>query len=426
MKIKRIHTNLINLILVLCIVSPGILAQKVSLLGSKIAGTYLDHQSGEVVSLIWQEASEDLSLFYKANAYLSDRKVKEMKVLKSNQAKRTLKIKFSDSEYICDFSFSADFQTFVCQNPDKSKQLFKRVSSPVNKSFTYFVSKFPKDTSTKIDVTSRLKVKNPIPIELMIKFVLSKYEDLLNAYVGIGLYGALDLISKGDGAKFDEARYNAFSTVLSPMGGWEFHYVAQLNLSENYHTLLLNLEKNTFEGVLGNSIYLVNFSKSGDFIDGINLGYKKLYYKSGSDFKRGILNKSEILITDKTVYDGLLSYLHPGQATYFGHSKYKVLSNGKIKTIIRHYARPEGMYRTKNYHGHCFIGNIKSNKLRVTLQFLEQEQPQYFESVSFYPGKKTFWVKNDETKKVLKLQFNDSNTGFILTQTNGKTVTFIR
>ncbi|HAS39579.1 MAG TPA: hypothetical protein DCS93_03830 [Microscillaceae bacterium] len=424
-KIKPTYINLISLLLALWVVSPSIAAQEVGLLGSKVSGTYLDHQSGEVVSLVWQHSHDELYLYYKANVYLPDDKVKEMKVLKSSQVKRTIKVKFSKSEYICDFSFSADFQSFICQNPDKSKQLFKRVLSSVDKSFAYFLSKFPKDTSTKIDVTSRLKIKNPIPIELMIKFILPKYEDLLNGYIGIGLYGALDLASKNNEVKFNQARFNAFSSILSPMGGWKFHYVARLNLHENYHTLLFNFEKHTFEGVISNSTYLVNFSKSGHFIDGMNLGYKKLYFKSGSDTRRGVLNQDEIYITRKTVYKGI-SYLHPEHKTYFDAFKYKILSNGKIKAINERYNRPEGGYHTKDYQGYCFIGSVKASKLRLTVQMLGQERPQYFDSVSFYPGRKVFWARDNETKKVLKLQFNDSNTGFVLTHSDGKTVTFQR
>ena len=135
----------------------------------KIAGTYQDKKTSEIVFI--HRITGGNAIFYQANPYGSPKLVKCLKVEKLDRKQLTLKAKFKNSSYVCLFTFRSDLKSFVCKNPDGSKQTFTQVKYTWSKPFSYFVSLFPKHSVSKFNASVSLGGQTQIPIEAALKYI---------------------------------------------------------------------------------------------------------------------------------------------------------------------------------------------------------------------------------------------------------------
>ena len=232
------------LIIVISLLSFQAFSQSEKQFYKAISGTYLDERSGEIVYLILADVggTEPFKTYYQLNEQQAPKKAKMMEELAKDVNRLWMKAKFHQSNYICEFTFAPDFETFTCKNPDGSKQVFKRNSLPARKSFNYFLAQFPKTPLQQpIDIAKMTKKDKPILIEWAIKFIINQDEGLSN-----------DLLPENKSSftqtqKMDYKRRMMLDKLLNGQGfrSVSFAYIGRISLSNQFISVLFSINQKT-------------------------------------------------------------------------------------------------------------------------------------------------------------------------------------
>lgn len=284
----------------------------------KIAGTYLDAKTQEIVFI------HKGSMFYQPNPYSHQSQVKWMTVLQLDTNRRFVKIKFAGSNYVCEFSFTLDYQKFVCKNPDGSKQTFKRVKSLINKPFSYFVKLFPRHIGTSYHSPTHLKYFKKIPIEIAAHFLSAQGINITGGLIKNAVYDV-----KNEKHALDQG---AFKKLISALGYYEkytFYIIKSIPVSDQFYTLVFKAKGDIYGENMIDLIYLANFSKNGQLIDLIEFGGEQRSFV-GNRKLSGYINKDSVVVND------VGNYLGPevnanSQPKYNKVIRYQILPTGKIK-----------------------------------------------------------------------------------------------
>jgi len=409
----------------------------------KIAGTYLDNRTGEIVHLLWTIRKKRLVMLYQANDTQFPHQKKLMIQKLVNTKKRLMKVQFYNSDYVCEFTFSRDFQSFICKNPDNSQQLFKKNTLPSRKSFADFLAKFPNTFPSGVAVSvPPVPTKSTImPSEVAIKFLLGQNQ-------------ALREFSSRSNYEYFPATYTQqlSDSRLVLLGIRErdqhtpqmasLHYVARLYLRDDCYSVLFSIKTITNQSLKSNRTYLANFSKSGRLMDLVVVGSlindnsthttyrgwidgETIKVKVSSTYKVADINASSIQTTSKT-------YQEKSEIEYF------VDEGGKLEQMNRFFEDIAGRYIPQKYSptasGVYYIKKDSNGHYSVQIVAFSQGHfaVNHFVSVRYEkPGENDLWdgrlwLKNRESGHLWGLEFSANNTKLKAIQTNGMDITWHR
>ena len=398
-----------------------------------IAGTYLDEQSGEIVCLLFK-TYESIKMCYQANEQQVPSKTKVMEELVKNVQRRWMKIRFRNSNYICEFTFAPDFETFICKNPDGTEQLFKKKLLPTRKSFAYFLDQFPKPfasiTSNALQVPPVPASTKPMPIELAMKFLVSQSEGLrqaVNRYVY--LLEPVPFLQQ-----LHDTRWILYGKSLNEYVQASFHYVAQLQIRTDCYSVLFSVQIQKEKDKTEVLTYLANFDKSGK-LTGLAVAASSLkeseLLSAGTIVKKGTGRITKDALEVKTLghYEECKGYTKTSNKNALpfqeiGKEEYFIDERGILVQTNRFYEDITGRYenpKTANYHGAGLALYIKKEPgrrysgtqvlfaygrlSRISLDFMHYELSKKEEQW----GSK-LWLREQGTGSVWVLGFNANHT----------------
>jgi len=273
----------------------------------KIRGLYQDKKTNEVVFV-----SHDHEFFYQPNPYCLNNQVKTMKERSLDIKQKRLQVQFTKSTYRCTFIFAANFQSFICINPDGSRQTFQRVDQVIHKPFAYFLALFPTHTGKQYRVLPKPAYSKQLPLQIAYEFIMRTYDP------------------------YNLKKSRLYRLFLSTPQATKWHYmgkntlyaVKRLYLNPNFYSLLIHQRG---VGKSGEATYdmteLCNFDSSGKQLGSLVVGRILIGFKSHESHITSIIKGSQIKVQDKD-YNGLYS---KNKTPKVQTSFYTLLPNGKFK-----------------------------------------------------------------------------------------------
>ncbi|HAS41472.1 MAG TPA: hypothetical protein DCS93_13405 [Microscillaceae bacterium] len=409
----------------------------------KIAGTYLDARTGEIVHMLWVAKKERLVMLYQANETQLPHQKKLMIQRAIDARKRFLKVQFYKSQYVCEFTFSADFQSFRCKNPDNSQQLFKRNDLPSRTSFADFLAQFPTiyPTGTVVNIPPVPAKSKIMPPEIALKFLLTQDQELreFSNRANYTFYSTTHAQQLSDSRLVLNGlreRDQHSAQIAS------FRYIARLQIRDDCYSVLFGVKSITNHDIKTDRTYLANFSKTGQLMGLEVVGslvqddYTHTTYKGWIDqetikvrvssaYKVEHLNNTGIKAPGKT-------YQEVSEIEYF------VDEGGKLEQMNRFFEDIAGRYiPEENSPMASGIHYIKKESdKRYSLQVIAFSQGSFavahFTSVRYEkPGEDDswdgrLWLKSQENGSLLGLEFSANNTKLKVIQKNGMDITWYR
>ncbi|HAS44076.1 MAG TPA: hypothetical protein DCS93_26600 [Microscillaceae bacterium] len=394
-----------------------------------ISGTYLDERSGEIVYLILADIGgvEPFKMYYQLNEQQAPKKAKMMKELTKDINRLWIKVKFHQSNYICEFTFAPDFDTFTCKNPDGSTQVFKRNMLPARKPFSYFLAHFPKaPLQQPVDITKMTKKGKPIPIEWAIKFIINQNENLSN-----------DLLPENKSAftqtqKMDYKRRMILDKLLNGQGfrSISFYYIGQVFLSNQFSSVLFRVSGHPHYEAASDDIYLANFTKSGELLGVASISYVMFNYVYSSTEAKGTISKNKISIEAITKYGKVAQAMI---ATEKGEKmgevlqeqeiiRYTIAPSGQIKRQQRFFKGFPGKFYDKIGFPTCWLTKIKG-EFEAMILTIENEEDKGKETklkfVKLEPAQRLLHMNNPKDDQIWKFQFNETKTSLKIIKPDG-------
>lgn len=226
----------------------------------KIQGLYQDFKTSEVVFIYAYIEKPDM--FYQPTPYCSNAQIKVMKETSTNVNKNQLNIRFMNSNYRCTFIFGRRYRSFICINPDGSRQTFRRVNQVIHRNFSYFLSFFPTHPTSQYQASPRSPSGKKLPIQVAWKFISQQHLDSSSSDVQIYSHASLhSFYSSLPSAPYHTYGYNAY------------YALKRLSLHPDFYTLVIREAGQVSGGeARGYIISLYNFSKQGRLIDQVQIG----------------------------------------------------------------------------------------------------------------------------------------------------------
>ncbi|OJJ23920.1 hypothetical protein BKI52_06100 [marine bacterium AO1-C] len=376
---------------------------------SKIQGVYLDYKTKELVYL------HSLNMmYYLPKAIYTNKYVKMMVLLNQDSLQRRINIQFYESDYKCVFKFAQDFRTFICTNPDGTQQLFTRTQSPVNTSFTQLVKQFPLGRA-RLFVPKSLEANRPIPIEMIMKFLINDDQNRFFSFLG--------KISQ------KEIRMGLYNANIQNFGFYfTFHYVSRLVLSDDFYTLLFYAEGVCCSGEVGAKYtYLANFTKQGQLIDFVPLGYSTHYMvKFENTAATAKLIGNQIKVNEVITYrvpDLTKQGIKSVQTTLH----YKVLSDGHVQLLKKWSSDIQGVYMGANGDHQLEIVRDKFHGYQVEINYRGKSAvAKSCDIIEDHERMGRFIIKSPEGEQTWTLRFSANRDEVILTKANGTSQRFQR
>ncbi|HAS44077.1 MAG TPA: hypothetical protein DCS93_26605 [Microscillaceae bacterium] len=375
----------------------------------QIQGVYLDYKTKELVYLYSLNM-----MYYLPKANYTNKHVKMMILLDQDSIQRRMNIQFYESDYKCTFKFAQDFQTFICSNPDGTQQLFTRTQSPLNTSFTQFVKLFPLG-SAQLFVPKSLKTNKTIPIEMVMKFLINDDQNRFFSFLG--------KISQ------KEFRMGLYTAHVQNFGFYfTFHCVRRLALSNDFYTLLFYAKGVCCSGEVGSEYtYLANFTKQGQLIDFVPLGYSTHYM-----VKRESTSATAKLVGNKVKINETIIYGNPDITKQDSRSiqntlLYKVLSDGHIQLVKKWSSDIQGNYIGANGENLLDVTRGKFHGYNINVSYREKSAAlEPCQIVENYEQVGRVIVKAPGGMQTWTLRFNDNRDEVILTKSDGSSQKFKR
>lgn len=405
-----------------------------------ISGTYLDERSGEIVNLVWTKIGgmAPFNMYYQVNEQQAPQKTKIMEELAKDVNRLWMKVKFYKSNYICEFTFTPDFEGFTCKNPDGSQQVFKRNPLPARQPFSRFVGQFPAmSLSQPIDITQIPKQGKPIPVEWAIKYLVNQDRGL-----------SKELIFENDEAKTQEQKMDYKRCMMlgkfvnrAGFRSIRFYYVGRITLSDRFISVLFRAKGNPHFEAGFEDLYLANFSKTGKLLGLQGLSYTMFNYIYSSTKATSTLTKSSIKIEAVTDYGKSMQALVMANESKKGKDKkvekaleehcttiYRILPSGRIERQQRFFDDVLGKFHDQSYYPMCVVQKTAEGEFKalyITRQG-EKEKTVQLKLIKFDPTTYRLDLKNKKDGQIWKLQFNPSKTSVTITRPNQHSLVLIR
>lgn len=408
---KQLRKSLI--IIVLTVIALQVNAQFLSDFEAKMQGVYLDQKTNELVYLYSLN-----SMFYMSKPNFTYKSVKIMYVEREDTAKRKLHIKFHKSDYVRDFEFAPDFQSFVCIKPDGKKQLFRRVEKPpIKMSFSQFVNQFPLAGRNlqllKQPITTRI-----IPIEVVMKFLIRDEQAPFSVF--------WSKMSRQDVRRelYQAAALNYHPSMYTSM--FVYNYFKRLPVSNQFYTLLLDVSESIGRNTGAHYIYLVNFTRQGKLIDYVPVKYERLIWMYTSTKTTGNIVGNKIEVKEVSSYT--IAHSNDARQIYTTF-KYKILPDGHIQLAQKWSSNTAGLYPGVNNDHQLFI---KEDKLQAEFAIYygektaDLEQTQALKIIQNNEAAGRFLVQAPNSKQTWSLRFSPNREQVILLKGNGVSQRFRR
>ena len=374
----------------------------------QIHGVYLDYKTKELVYL---HSLKDM--FYLAKPNQTNKQVKRMVLLEKDSLQRRVHIQFYESNYKCIFKFAQNFQTFICTNPDGTQQLFTRTKSPINLSFPQFVKQFPA-TKAQLFVPAHQKPNRIIPIEIVMKFLIGNGQNQFFPYLN-------DMTRQ-------EARRSLYINNVYYGRYSDFFYAGRLALSNDFYTLLFYAEGLCCSGEVGAEYtYLANFTKQGQLIDFVPLGYYTYYM-----VKRERTSATAKLVGNKVKVNETITYgnsdiTKKGSRSVHTTLLYKVLSDGHIQLVKKWSSDIQGNYIGINSEDLLEVTRDEFHGYNINVSYREKSVVlRPCQIVENYEQVGRVIVKAPDGMQTWTLRFNDNRDEVILTKSDGSSQKFRR
>ncbi|OJJ23918.1 hypothetical protein BKI52_06090 [marine bacterium AO1-C] len=401
-----------------------------------ISGTYLDESSGEIVYLILANIGgvEPFKIYYQANEQQAPKKAKMMEELTKDVNRLWMKAKFHNSNYICEFTFAPDFETFTCKNPNGSKQTFKRNSLPARKPFNDFLAQFPKTTLRQpIDIAKMPKKGKAIPVEWVIKYIINQDEGFANSLMPESDVKFTQM------QKMDYKRRMMLDKLLNGQGfrSTSFYYTGRISLSNRFISVLFRSEGHPHYEAAFDDIYLANFTKSGKLLGVAPVSYALFNYVYSATEAKGFVSKGKVRVEAITKYGESMQKL---VAESKGEkvvevlqeqevSQYTITPSGQIKRQQRFFKGFPGKFYVKTGFSNCWLEKTKG-EFKATVLIVQNREDKGKETklkfVRFEPTRSLFYMKNPKDDQTWKLQFNQTKTSVTITKPDGTSLKLTR
>ena len=394
-----------------------------------ISGTYLDERSGEIVYLIWAYVggTEPFKMYYQVNEQQVPKKAKMMEELTKDVNKLWMKVKFHQSNYICEFTFASNFETFTCKNPDGSTQLFKRNPLPAQKSFNSFLTQFPKTSPRQpIDVTKIPKKGKPMPVEWAIKFLINQDKGLSNDLLPDN---KSELTQK---QKMDYKRRMMLDKLLNKQGFrfTSFYYIGRMFLSNQFVSVLFRSIGHPHYEAASDDIYLANFTKAGKLLGVESVSYTLFNYVHSSTEAKGTISQNKISIEAITKYGKAMQEMvvtkkdeKMGEVLQEEEVlSYTIKPSGQMKRQQRFFKGFPGKFYDKTGFPICRLEKIKGKFEAVILTIQNKEdrgKETKLKFAKFEPTKSLLYLKNPQDNQTWKFQFNATKTSLKVIKPDG-------
>lgn len=389
-----------------------------------ISGTYIDTKTSELVFI--QGLDNQLVMFYQTNPYAQPAKVKVMERLGFSDKRRWLKMQFRQSKYVCEFTFTPDFQRFICKNPDGSKQQFIRKTEVVKRPFAYFLKQFPLLESSQFAAKFDDNKSSKMPLEVAYKYLIS--QDI--SFIPIDFDAKTNPQKKLQASKFYLYRDTPQANVFYAQGQFSFYYLNRLQVNSQFHTLLFRVKGWAYMEVGIDMIFVANFTKTGKLIDARAVSYQMLNHINSKIIAQGIIDKNTIKIEEThTLYQGSLNEKRK-EIKQPAKIEYVIAPNGKITLKNARFEGINGNFKSYNHpYAYTFYINYYSKDNIQAGGFPDEDCKCYvFRTLklSSYDAQKGLLLLENKSKEIIKIQFNKANTEFLLTKPNGGTIRFRR
>ncbi|OJJ23919.1 hypothetical protein BKI52_06095 [marine bacterium AO1-C] len=392
-----------------------------------ISGTYLDERSGEIVHLLWDKVYPSFRMFYQANEKQLSPACKIMEQLKVNAQKRLLRIKFRNSQYICDFNFKSDFQQFICINPDGSRQLFKRNDQPSKIAFADFLSKFParQSTSGPIQVLHIPKNAIAMPPEWAMKFLVRQSKALR------------EFVNKKDLSFYvslDEARLTLLGK-RTRVSHASFYYVSRLALQNGFYSVLFRVKNILHLEAKSDRTYLANFDKAGKLVGLRVVGCAYREYINSYTVTTTWIKPETMKVTVARYYGSVDPGIAISQIPFHEKSEIECIieSKGNIEDVHRFFEDITGSFDKNEWRISDYLFFVRKKKNGQYTALLTQkndgeEQVFEFDFVRYKKGGNDdvwgskFWLREKKQGAVWVATFNDRNTQVSLSWAENKEI----
>jgi hypothetical protein len=200
-----------------------------------------------------------------------------------------------------------------------------------------------------------------------------------------------------------------------------FGFVNRLNLNENFYSLVFKIVPTEMEGSYSYT-YLANYSKSGQFVDAVQIGGVAGYVDFESKWESKIKPSGKIELNTTTIKRG---GMEDGSQdfTEYATLQYELADKGNFTILSEKYTGFSGNFKNPHTQEYVYIEEFSNGDVQIAFQAPKQDRQQ-LEVIDFDKSKSQITAQTEAGKKMVFTFDMDKKT--MVCALNGKASSFVR